>query len=49
MNMFRKAFLFVVGMVAIAYEETNKSIKEATKSIEERRDKLTKRVTKAGA
>lgn len=49
MDVFRKAFLFVIGLVSIAYEETNKSIEEATKSIEERREKISRRVTKIGA
>lgn len=46
MDMFRKAFLFLVGAMAIVYEETSKSIEEAAKSIEERREKLNERVAK---
>ena len=41
MKLFRKAFLFLVGAVAIAYEEVAKSVEEAARSIEERREKFT--------
>ncbi len=37
MNPIRKAFLFVVGVMSIAYEETAKSLEEAAQIIEEQR------------
>ena len=40
MNMFKKSFLFVVGAVAVAYEEAEKEIKKQRKNIE----KMIKRV-----
>lgn len=43
MDQIRKAFLIVVGAVAIAYEEANKSLQKATKSIEKQREKIAKR------
>jgi ribosomal protein L9 len=48
MDPFRKAFLLIVGAAVVAYEEAAKSIKEATKSLEEQREKLSK-ATKIGA
>lgn len=41
MDMFRKAFLFIVGAVAIAYEEAGKAIDEAAKEIEKQRQQIT--------
>ena len=40
MKYFRKAFLFVVGLVAVAYDEANQSLEEAAKSLDDRREKL---------
>jgi hypothetical protein len=40
MELFRKAFLFLVGAVIVIAEETGKSIKEATEAIEERREAI---------
>ncbi len=34
MEIFRKTFLFIVGVVVIAYEEATKSIEEAAKRLE---------------
>ncbi len=34
MEMFKKSFLFVVGAVAVAYEEAEKSIKKQRQNIE---------------
>lgn len=38
MNMFRKPFLFVVGVLMLAYDEASKSLEEAAKKIEGRRE-----------
>ena len=46
MDLFRKAFLFVVGAVVIAYEETKKSVEEAAKSLDEQREKLNGRINR---
>ena len=42
----KKAFLFMVGALSIALDEINKSIQEATQSIEEQRKKLNERFAK---
>ncbi len=34
MDLFKKAFLFVVGAIAVAYEEAEKAIKEQQKKLE---------------
>ncbi len=49
MEIFRKSFLFIVGVVAVAYEEAAKAVKEAQDSIDERREKLADRVAPKGA
>ena len=33
MNMFKKSFLFVVGAVAVAYEEAEKELKKQRKNL----------------
>jgi hypothetical protein len=43
MDFFRKAFLFLVGATAIAIDETNKSIQEAARSVEEQQKRLIQR------
>lgn len=43
MDKIRKAFLVVVGAVAVAFEEANKSFQKASKTIEKQREKLGKR------
>ncbi|HEX7974586.1 MAG TPA: hypothetical protein VF498_09275 [Anaerolineales bacterium] len=40
MEIFRKSFLFMVGVVVIAYDEAAKSIEEAAKTLEKRREQL---------
>lgn len=40
MNVFKKSFLFVVGAVAVAYEEAEKEVKKQRKNLE----KMIKRV-----
>jgi len=40
MDMFKKSFLFVVGAVAVAYEEAGKEVNKQRKNIE----KLIKRI-----
>lgn len=40
MNLFKKSFLFVVGVVTIAFDEISKSIEEALATIEEQREKF---------
>jgi len=47
MDLFRKAFLLVVGLLSIAIEETNKSVIEASKSLDEQREKLAQRAKPA--
>ncbi len=49
MDIFRKAFLFVVGAVVVAYEEATKAAKEAQKSIEERRENVIEHAPKIHA
>jgi hypothetical protein len=44
MDLFRKAFLMIVGAAAITVEEATKSVKEVNHSLEERRDKIMKAV-----
>jgi hypothetical protein len=39
MDTFRKAFLFAVGLVAVAYEEAEKAAQEAIEAIEERAER----------
>ena len=40
MNFIKKAFLFGVGVIAIAYEEVEKSIQKTLDAIQEERTKL---------
>jgi hypothetical protein len=40
MKVIHKAFLFVVGVISIAFDEASKSIEELAKSMEERREQL---------
>lgn len=49
MDIFRKAFLFIVGAVSVAYEEATKAAKEAQKSVEERREKVLEHAPKVHA
>ena len=42
----KKAFLFMVGAVSITLDEINKSIKEASQSIDGQRKKLNERFAK---
>jgi hypothetical protein len=45
MDLFRKAFLFSVGLVAVTIEEAEKLIEKTIKAIEEQRDELADRFT----
>ncbi len=47
MDLLRKAFLLFVGAISLAMEETTKSVKKASQSIEERREKFVKRAKHA--
>ena len=49
MELSKKAFLFVVGVVSLTIDEVNKSIKEAIESVEEQREKINKRFVKEEA
>jgi hypothetical protein len=40
MDTFRKAFLFAVGIIAVAYEEAEKAAQEAREAIEERAERM---------
>jgi hypothetical protein len=40
MKIFHKAVLFVIGVIAIAFDEASKSIEEMAKSIEEHREQF---------
>ena len=40
MGYFRKAFLIFVGALAVAYEETEKTLNKTAKNLEERRERL---------
>ena len=40
MKLFQQTFLFVVGIITIAFDEIAESIDEAIKSVEEQREKL---------
>jgi hypothetical protein len=40
MKLFKKVFLFTVGVVTMAFDEVSKSIHELTESMEEQRKKV---------
>ena len=44
MNLIEKSFLFVVGVITIAFDEVAESIEEALDSIEEQREKINERL-----
>jgi hypothetical protein len=46
MNIIKNTFLFVVGVVTIAFDEVTTSLDEAIKSVEEQREKLNERFVK---
>ena len=43
MNLFKKTFLFVVGVVTIAFDQVAESVEEALESLETRREKINER------
>lgn len=49
MEYIRKAFLFGVGIITLAYDEIEKSLKEAQKNLEEQRQKISQRLEKRQA
>ena len=49
MKIFKTVFLFTVGVMAIAFEELDKSFEEAAKSMEEQRKKVNERFPKQHA
>ena len=47
MKLFKNVFLFVVGVVTIAFDEVTNSLDEAIETIEEQREQLSERFAKA--
>ena len=49
MNLIKKTFLFVVGVITIAFDEVAESIEEALESIETQRENINQRIVKHDA
>jgi hypothetical protein len=49
MDFIKKAFLFGVGVIAVAYEEVEKSIRKTIKTVEDEREKMQKQLKREQA
>jgi hypothetical protein len=49
MEYMRKVFLFSVGVIALAYDEIEKRVKETQKVVHEQREKISQRLEKQEA
>ena len=47
MKLIKNSFLFVVGVVTLAFDEVAKSLDEAIETVEEQREQLNERFAKA--